>query len=140
MLTPIIVGSIVLILYSLTDIKFLSYYVGDKAVSAATAAIFYTTFALALLSIPKMGATNISCTNLTGARDYKKARKYSRISLIIAFVLSLIALFICFRYSELLIRATGIKNSVLLEGGITFLKFNVETSFPVYWCYNCCNN
>ena len=50
---PIVLTSLISILYNLTDIKFISVYLGDRAVAAAAAATFFLVLGFALLIIPK---------------------------------------------------------------------------------------
>ena len=118
---PIILTSLVSILYNLTDIKFISTYLGDDAVASAAAATFYLVFTFALLIIPKNGA-QIFVAQSIGAKIYRNARAYARIALIISTIFSLICVFIGIVFSVEMIQLVGISKIELLEPATIFLK------------------
>ncbi|MDC4459648.1 MATE family efflux transporter, partial [Acinetobacter baumannii] len=84
---PIILTSLMSILYNLTDIKFISYYLGDDAVSSATAASFYIGLSYSLLFITKNGV-QIYVAQSIGANIKNSAKRYARVSLIISVIFS----------------------------------------------------
>ncbi|WP_306765435.1 MATE family efflux transporter, partial [Oceanivirga salmonicida] len=67
---PVILTSLISILYNLTDIKFISTYLGDKEVSSAAAATFFIIFAMSFLMIAKNGAQILVAQSI-GAKIYK---------------------------------------------------------------------
>lgn len=118
---PIILTSLISILYNLTDMKFISYYLGDEALAATASATFFFVFAFALLIVPKNGA-QICVAQSIGAKIYRNARAYARISLILTFIFSIICTIIGLLFSETLIKIVGISKMELLIPAISFLK------------------
>ncbi|CAM3470133.1 MATE family efflux transporter [Pseudostreptobacillus hongkongensis] len=120
---PIIMTSLVSIFYNLISIKFVSYYVGDNAVTSVTAASFFLSFSYALLFITKNGA-QIYVAQSIGASSINKAKIYARVSLILAFILSLIYMLITFVFAPSFIMLVGVKNQIYLYPAIEFLKIS----------------
>lgn len=118
---PIILTSLMSILYNLTDIKFISYYLGDDAVSSATAASFFIGLSYALLFITKNGA-QIYVAQSIGAKRKNSAKIYARVSLVISLVFSLLYAIITFIFAKYMIKMVGIKSDIYLEPATQFLK------------------
>ena len=120
---PIIMTSLVSIFYNLISIKFVSYYVGDNAVTSVTAASFFVSFSYALLFITKNGA-QIYVAQSIGASSINKAKIYARVSLILTFILSFIYMLITFVFAPSFIMLVGVKNQIYLYPAIEFLKIS----------------
>lgn len=118
---PIVLTSLVSIIYNLTDIKFISMYVGDKGVASAAAATFFIVLAMALLMIPKNGAQILVAQSI-GAKQYKTARKYARVSLIITVFSSVFVTIIILLFAPSLINMVGVKDIRYLDASINFLR------------------
>lgn len=128
---PIILTSLMTILYNLIDIKFISYYLGDDAVASATAATFFVNLSYSLLFIPK-NSVQIYVAQSIGARRKNSAKKYSRVSLIIAFIFSVIYSILVYFFASFLIKLVGIKSEVFLIPAVDFLKL---TSFSFVFLF-----
>ena len=120
---PIIMTSLVSIFYNLISIKFVSYYVGDNAVTSVTAASFFVSFSYSLLFITKNGA-QIYVAQSIGASSITKAKIYARVSLILALILSFIYMLITFVFAPSFIILVGVKNQIYLYPAIEFLKIS----------------
>lgn len=131
---PIMLTSLVSILYNLTDIKFISAYLGDDAVSSAAAASFFIVFSAAFLIIPKNGAQILVAQSI-GAKFYKKARAYARISLIITTGFSIFTFVIIQLFAKELIALVGISKENYLNAAIAFLKV-CSFGFPFLFLSN----
>ncbi len=118
---PIILTSLISILYNLTDIKFISTYLGDKAVSSAAAATFFIVFAMSFLMIAKNGAQILVAQSI-GAKIYKNARAYARISIIVTFIVSMVCMIISLLFSEKLIMMVGVSDGEYLKLAAKFLR------------------
>lgn len=125
---PVILTSLVSILYNLTDIKFISQYLGDFAVSSAAAATFFIVLSFALLIIPKNGAQLLVAQSI-GAKLNKKARAYARVSLIITFIFSIFCLLISVIFAKNLIQLVGISKVEYLNNAVIFLRISA-LGFP----------
>lgn len=119
---PIVLTSLISILYNLTDIKFISSYLGDEAVASAAAATFFLVLGFALLIIPKNGAQILVAQSI-GAKLYRHARAYARISIIITIIFSIITVIICNVFAENLIRLVGINKLNILHMAEIFLRW-----------------
>ncbi|WP_064616504.1 MATE family efflux transporter [Streptobacillus moniliformis] len=120
---PIILTSLMSILYNLTDIKFISYYLGDDAVSSATAASFYIGLSYSLLFITK-NSVQIYVAQSIGANRKNSAKRYARVSLIISVVFSISYGLFTYIFAEQLIRLVGVKSSHYLYPAIDFLRIS----------------
>lgn len=120
---PVILTSLVFIFYSLSDVKFISYYLGDNSVNSAAAATFFMGLANSIILIPKNG-TQILVAQMIGAKNEKLIRRYARSGIQMAFVFGFIYMLICIFYTESLIRIIGIKNELYLNEAIIFLRYN----------------
>ena len=118
---PIVLTSLISILYNLTDIKFISAYIGDSAVAAAAAATFFLVLGFAFLLVPKNGA-QILVAQRIGAKLYRNARAYARISIIITIIFSVFCMTIGLVFSDGLIRLVGISNPNILKLAKTFFE------------------
>ncbi|PID67285.1 MAG: hypothetical protein CR959_00955 [Fusobacteriales bacterium] len=125
---PIILTSLISILYNLTDIKFISTYLGDEAVSSAAAATFFIVFAMSFLMVAKNGAQILVAQSI-GAKIYKHARAYARIAIILTFIVSFFCLFISVLFAEKLIMMVGVSDAKYLETASIFLKVS-SLGFP----------
>lgn len=125
---PVILTSLISILYNLTDIKFISKYLGDYAVSSAAAATFFIVLSFALLVIPKNGAQLLVAQSI-GAKLNKKARAYARVSIIITTVFALLCMIIALVFSDSLIRLVGVSKPQYLYNATLFLKISA-IGFP----------
>lgn len=119
---PIVLTSLISILYNLTDIKFISAYIGDSAVAAAAAATFFLVLGFAFLLVPKNGAQILVAQSI-GAKLYRNARAYARISIIITIIFSVFCMTIGLVFSDGLIRLVGISNPNILKLAKTFLRY-----------------
>lgn len=119
---PIVLTSLISILYNLTDIKFISAYIGDSAVAAAAAATFFLVLGFAFLLVPKNGAQILVAQSI-GAKLYRNARAYARISIIITIIFSVFCMTIGLVFSDGLIRLVGISNTTILNLAKTFLRY-----------------
>ncbi|ACZ01014.1 MATE family efflux transporter [Streptobacillus moniliformis] len=120
---PIILTSLMSILYNLTDIKFISYYLGDDAVSSATAASFYIGLSYSLLFITK-NSVQIYVAQSIGANRKNSAKRYARVSLIISVVFSISYGLFTYIFAEQLIRLVGVKSPHYLYPAIDFLRIS----------------
>lgn len=120
---PIILTSLVSIMYNLIGIKFVSYYLGDKAVSAATAASFFISLSYALLVITKNGAM-IYVAQSIGAKRKNSAKRYARVSIIITVIMALIYSSISFIFAKYMIKMVGVRSEELLYPAIDFLRIS----------------
>lgn len=118
---PIVLTSLISILYNLTDIKFISAYIGDSAVAAAAAATFFLVLGFAFLLVPKNGAQILVAQSI-GAKLYRNARAYARISIIITIIFSVFCMTIGLVFSDGLIRLVGISNPNILKLAKTFFE------------------
>lgn len=119
---PIVLTSLISILYNLTDIKFISTYLGDEAVASAAAATFFLVLGFALLLIPKNGAQILVAQSI-GAKLYRNARAYARIAIIITIIFSIFTILICTIFTKELIHLVGISKPSILNMAITFLRW-----------------
>lgn len=119
---PIVLTSLISILYNLTDIKFISTYLGDEAVASAAAATFFLVLGYALLLIPKNGAQILVAQSI-GAKLYRNARAYARIAIIITIIFSIFTILICTIFTKELIHLVGISKPSILNMAITFLRW-----------------
>lgn len=119
---PIVLTSLISILYNLTDIKFISSYLGDEAVASAAAATFFLVLGFALLLIPKNGAQILVAQSI-GAKLYRNARAYARISIIITIIFSIFSVLICNIFAKNLIQLVGISKPNILNMSINFLRW-----------------
>ncbi|CAM3160524.1 MATE family efflux transporter [Streptobacillus felis] len=120
---PIILTSLMSILYNLTDIKFISYYLGDDAVSSATAASFYISLSYALLFITK-NSVQIYVAQSIGANRKNSAKRYARVSLIISVFFSIVYGLITYMFAEYFIRMVGVKSPHYLYPAVDFLRIS----------------
>lgn len=119
---PIVLTSLISILYNLTDIKFISVYLGDRAVAAAAAATFFLVLGFALLIIPKNGAQILVAQSI-GAKLNRIARSYARIAIFLTLLFSAFCISVGLIFSEQLIRLVGISNPEILQDAKTFLTY-----------------
>lgn len=119
---PIVLTSLISILYNLTDIKFISTYLGDEAVASAAAATFFLVLGFALLLIPKNGAQILVAQSI-GAKLYRSARAYARIAIIITIIFSIFTILVCMIFTKELIHLVGISKPNILNMAITFLRW-----------------
>ncbi|VWL85575.1 MATE family efflux transporter [Oceanivirga miroungae] len=125
---PIILTSLISILYNLTDIKFISSFLGDNAVSSAAAATFFIVFSAAFLIVPKNGAQILVAQSI-GAKIYKNARSYARISIILTFLASIFCLLVATIFTEGLIKMVGVTDLNILKMASIFLRISA-LGFP----------
>lgn len=120
---PIILTSLMSILYNLTDIKFISYYLGDNAVSSATVMSFFISLSYALIFIPRSGA-QIYVAQSIGAMQKNSAKRYARASIIITVIFATVYSILMYFFAEQMIRLVGVKSEVYLLDAIDFLKIS----------------
>lgn len=120
---PVILTSLVFIFYSLSDVKFISYFLGDNSVNSAAAATFYMGLANSIILIPRNG-TQILVAQMIGAKNEKLIRRYARSGIQIAFIVGFLYSIFCFFYAEKLIKIIGLKNEIYLNEAVIFLKYN----------------
>ncbi|WP_156286517.1 MATE family efflux transporter [Oceanivirga salmonicida] len=125
---PVILTSLISILYNLTDIKFISTYLGDKEVSSAAAATFFIIFAMSFLMIAKNGAQILVAQSI-GAKIYKHARAYARIAIILTTIFSILCLLISLIFTKELIMLVGVSEPDYLVSAIKFLRI-CSLGFP----------
>lgn len=120
---PIILTSLMWIVYSLSDVKFISYFLGDESVNSAAAANFFWGLCGSIMMIPRIG-TQILVAQMIGAKNEKLVKRYARAGIQVSFVLGLICMVVGFFFAEKLIRLIGINDVKYLYSAVQFLKYS----------------
>lgn len=120
---PVILTSLMSILLSLSDTKFIAYFLGDKSVNAASAAIFYIGLGFSIVVIPRIGS-QVLISQMIGANNEKLARRYARAGIQIAFLFGLIYSLLCIIFPEQLVKFVGISERVYVDNAVIFLRAN----------------